>query len=61
MIYENVKKYCAEKGYSIAGIEKAANLSNGTIGKWRESVPKADSLVKVSKVLGISIDALLKD
>lgn len=59
MIYKNVKALADKKGLSIAELEKKAGLSNGTIGKWIESSPKVDSLVKVANVLGVGINKLV--
>lgn len=60
MIYDNIKAIADKKGLSIAEIEKRAQIGNGIIGKWKESTPNVDSLVKVAKVLGVSINTLTK-
>lgn len=60
MIYDNIKTLADKKGISIAEIEKRARIGNGIIGKWKESSPNIDSLVKVAKVLGVSINTLTK-
>ncbi len=60
MIYENIQTIASSKSMKIAEVEKRAGLSNGTIGKWRDSVPKVDSLIKVAKVLGVSLSTLTK-
>ena len=60
MLYENIQNIASEKNISIAELEKRAGLSNGTIGKWRDSMPKIDSLIKVAKVLDMSLSVLTK-
>lgn len=60
MIYDNIKAIADQKGLSIAEIEKRAQIGNGIIGKWKESTPNVDSLVKVAKVLDVGIDTLTK-
>ena len=60
MIYDNIKTIADKKGLSIAEIEKKAQIGNGIIGKWKESTPNVDSLVKVAKVLNVSITTLTK-
>lgn len=60
MIYENVKALADKKDLSIAELEKRSGLGNGTIGKWREAVPSVNSLLKVAKVLNVSISTLTK-
>ena len=59
IIYERIKKLCDEKGISIMALERDSQLANGTIGGWRESVPKVDSLYRVARQLGVSIDELV--
>ncbi len=51
-----------EQRYSIAALERAADLGNGTIGKWRDGKiePMSKSLIKVAKVLSCTVDELLK-
>lgn len=61
MVYENVKALCDKKGISITQLEKDAGLSNGSIGKWRNCVPKADSLQAVAKVLKVKMEKLLHE
>lgn len=60
MIYEKVKGMCRERGISVRSIEIEAGLSNGTISKWDESMPAADNLIAVAKVLGTTAEALLE-
>lgn len=60
MIYDNIKALADKKGMSIAEIEKKAQIGNGIIGKWKESAPNVASLLKVAKVLGVSINTLTK-
>lgn len=52
-----------EQRYSIAALERAADLGNGTIGKWRcgNIEPMSKSLRAVAKVLGCTVDELLKE
>lgn len=58
-IYENVKRFCDIKGMSISTLERAANLSNGSISKWKTKTPKVDNLYSVAKVLDTSIESIL--
>lgn len=61
MIYENVKRLCDEKSMSIMALEKAAGLANGTVGRWRNSIPTAVSLQKVASVLEVSMETLMQE
>lgn len=46
---------------TIDELETKAGLSQGSIGKWKTSAPKIDSLCKVVDVLGCSYDELLSN
>lgn len=46
---------------TIDELETKAGLSQGSIGKWKSSAPKIDSLCKVVDVLGCSYDELLSN
>ena len=59
MIYEKIKALCDKKGMSIAALEKAAGLGNGTIGGWRTGSPTLDKLQAVANVLGVKISKLV--
>ncbi len=60
-LYEKVKKLAEAKGFSIASLEKAAGLANGTIGKWRESSKGVtfNSIKAIANALNVSIEELL--
>ena len=58
-LYEKVKIRAGELNKSISAIEKEAGVANGTIGKWQESKPYAETLQKVATVLGVKIEDLL--
>ncbi|WP_127147622.1 helix-turn-helix transcriptional regulator [Veillonella sp. VA139] len=58
-IYENVKKKCKAKGISIAKLERAANLSVGSISHWRVSDPKLGNVKAIADYLHCTIDELL--
>lgn len=61
MIYDNVKKFCKEKEITISYLEKECGLSNGSIRKWNLCIPSVDKIQKVSTVLNVSIEDLIKD
>ncbi len=58
-IYDNVARYAHACGLSIDAVEKAAGLSNGTIGKWRVYKPRVDRLLNVARVLNVDINDLI--
>lgn len=57
-MFERVKELCAERGININQLETKLGFSIGTIGHWRESVPKADKLLAVADELGVSASYL---
>lgn len=61
MIYDKIKKIAEEKGLSIYRIERDLDMSNGSIGKWNTSVPKAKTLQTVATYLNVTVADLLED
>lgn len=59
MFFERVASLCAERGISIARLEREAGLGNATVRGWKKSIPNVDSLKRVADVLGCTIDELL--
>lgn len=60
-IYEKVKEKAQEQNKSIAAVEVAANIANGTIAGWKTGRPYAETLFKVASVLGCSVEELMPD
>ena len=61
MIYTKIKKICAEKGISVAQVEREAGLKNGAISKWNDVTPLVTNLKAVADYLGVSIESLLEE
>ena len=60
-VYDNICEKAKKAGISINSIEKETNLAIGSLCKWNTVSPTAKSLLKVAKVLGCSVDDLLKE
>jgi len=63
-MYYKVKAIAKEKGMSIKALEKAAGLSNGTIGKWQKStsgVGRLGSIRAIANALGVTVEELIKE
>lgn len=60
MVLERIEKWCKENNTSIAALEKKCGIGNATIAKWGESLPRIDSLKRVSAETGIPIDELIE-
>nr|DAW60736.1 MAG TPA: SOS-response transcriptional repressor [Caudoviricetes sp.] len=59
-VYENVSALCTKKKKSIRSVEREANLSTGTISKWKTASPTVDNLKAVATVLKVKVDKLLE-
>lgn len=60
-LYDRIKKLADDKNMTIAYIEESVHISNGSIAKWKQNIPKADNLYKVAKFLGCSVESLMID
>jgi transcriptional regulator with XRE-family HTH domain len=56
---ERIKRLCEEQGMTVADLEKKIGFGSGRIGHWKDSVPKADSLLAVANALGVTVEYLL--
>ena len=58
-ILDRIKNLITEKKITVAELERRADLGNGTIRKWDTSLPSADKIQKVARILGVTIDYLI--
>lgn len=58
-VTERIKELCDEKATTFAAVERACDLSNGSIRRWEENTPSADKLEKVADHFNVSVDYLL--
>lgn len=58
-IVERIETLCNIKGLSIAALERAVDLSNGSIRRWLINKPSVDKLTKVADYFNVSVDYLL--
>ena len=61
MIYDNIRKRAKKVGISINAIEKEAGLAIGSVCKWNTISPTVKSLAKVARILGCTVDELLRE
>lgn len=59
-IYSAIKEVARGNSKSIYRIERDLGMSNGTIGKWNKSMPKADALQAVADYLGTTPQYLMR-
>ena len=60
MIYDNVRAICDKKKLSFNDLEELAGIGHGTIGKWKFTSPRVETVQKVADALKVPITALLK-
>lgn len=60
-LYASIQQLCKKHNITIAFLERACGLGNGTIKKWGTAASSVDRLKKVADYFGVSIDSLLKD
>lgn len=56
-----IKELCREQGITVAELERLAGLNQRTMAKWDETMPAADKLARVAKVLHTTVEELLAD
>ena len=61
MLFNNVKLLCSERGVSVWALETATEIGNGTIGKWKTSSPRIETIKKVADYFGVTVDELLAE
>ena len=59
-MYDRIKKLCDKEHISISQLEKEVGLSNGVIGKWRTSMPRADVALVIANRFGVTVEYLVK-
>ena len=59
ILFERIDALAKEKQLSFREIEVSAGLANNSIRRWNNSIPSADKLAAVARVLQVSNDYLL--
>lgn len=60
-IYDKVKAVAKERDVTISEVERLAEVSNGSIGKWNTVSPSVRTLKRVADVLEVPIEELIGD
>lgn len=58
-ILTRIKDLCDLHSMPISELERKAEIGNGVIRRWDKSIPSADKLQRVAKILGTTMDYLL--
>lgn len=59
MIFSKIHALCEERKISVAALEKAVGLGNGTIARWKKSAPRITSLQAVADYFGVTVSYLI--
>lgn len=60
-IKENVARLAKERNVSLLEVEREAGLVERSTYRWNRQAPSIDKVCKVAKVLGVTVDELVKD
>ena len=58
-LYDRIRELCDERGVSFRKVERDTGIGHGSINRWHEQMPKADTLQKVADYLDVSVAYLL--
>ena len=58
-VFDKIMELCEEKGISQRELGRMANISLGTISKWKTRIPRTDKLQDVADVLNVDVNYLL--
>lgn len=58
-VYERIESLRKSSGISQGKLEKELGFSNGSVSKWKNSMPKLERLQKVAEYFGVSIEYIM--
>lgn len=58
-VYERIEYLRKKEGISQGNLEKELEFSNGSISKWKTSMPKPERLQKIANHFGVTLDFLM--
>ena len=58
-VYERIESLRKERKLSQGNLEKELGFSNGSISKWKTSMPKPERLQKIADYFGVTVDYLM--
>lgn len=58
-LLDRIKELCAQKGETLASLERKMDFGNGTLRRWGDITPSGDKLQKVADYFGVAVDYLL--
>ncbi|WP_339101894.1 helix-turn-helix transcriptional regulator [Candidatus Enterococcus clewellii] len=58
-LHNRILQLAKEHDTTIATIEKICGFGNGTIGRWKNSMPSIEKIIKVADFFNVGIDTLI--
>lgn len=58
-LYERVESLILDNKLTFATVEQKLNFSNGSLKKWKTSIPSADKIIQFADFFNVSCDYLL--
>lgn len=58
-LVENIKNLCNKNNITTSQLEKALNLSNGLISRWKDKTPTLERLLDIAQFFDVTIDSLI--
>lgn len=58
-VYERIEEIRKTNGISQGTLERELGFSNGSISKWKNSMPKPERLQKVANYFNVTLDYLM--
>lgn len=60
-VFDNIKRYCEERHFTIRALARAAKINQASLHKWAVSIPRADRLLRVAILLDVPMEALMEE
>lgn len=58
-VFERIESLRKARKISQGNLEKELGFSNGSISKWKSSMPKPERLQKIAEYFGVTVDYLM--
>lgn len=58
-VVDRINSLCEEKSIKRAKLERDLVISRGAIPKWKEHAPSAESILKIAKFFGVTMEYLM--
>lgn len=58
VLFNTIQSLLNDRNMSVSELERKADLGNGTIRRWSESMPSIDKVAKVASVFNVSLEYL---